>query len=491
MNLKKRVLFFLLFLTFISCNDINNKSTGEQLANQYCGSCHIKPEPSLAPKNVWEEGILPEMGLRLGIGDRNVVLNRMSFKQFDDLCKLGIYPEVPLIAANDWKKIVAYYSLNSPEVPLPQKTPAPLVEIDHKFTVHEILSPNSEFGVTTMVKFMPTENQIWVGNKNNELEFYDMQMKIQHKIRTPSPIVDASKEESVFLLAIGDMYPTEEKKGRLYDFNFKKNNGNNLLDSLHRPVEFKRADFNNDDFKDIVVAEFGFETGEIVLYDGHSGKKSIIYVQSGARNIILRDINTDGLMDMYILFAQGKEQVVEFINKGNGNFSTKVILEFSSINGSSYLEVKDMDKDGLEDMIITNGDNADYSMFDKYFHGVHIYKNQGLGIYKEIFFYPVYGATKTLAADFDMDGDMDMAMIAFFSSGKKPTSFLYFQQQADGSFKASDLGLPFANWLVMDIGDPDADGDIDIILGNFQLSQEKSQTVKKNLQVMLIENKLL
>ena len=487
-RIKKCIAILLLTISIVACKSTSREVDGEHLAQQYCGSCHLKPDPSLAPKNVWEEGILPEMGLRLGIGDRNVLLNRMSFKQFDDLSKLGIYPEAPLISISDWKKIVAYYSLNALEVALPQKTPAPLVKLDHKFTIQEVLSPNNEFGITTMVKFMPTVNQLWVGNRNNELELYNTNLKLQHKIRTPSPIVDASSDESVFLLAIGDMYPTEEKKGRLYDFNFKKNNGNNLLDSLHRPVEFKHADFNNDGFKDIVVAEFGFETGEIVLFDGHSGKKSIIYVQSGARNIILRDINADGLMDMYILFAQGKEQVVEFLNKGDGIFSTKVILEFSSINGTSYLEVKDMDKDGLEDMIITNGDNADYSIFDKYFHGVHIYKNKGQGIYKEVFFYPVYGATKTLAADFDLDGDMDMAMIAFFASGKKPTSFLYFQQQADGTFKVSDLGIPFGHWLVMDAADADNDGDLDVILGNFQLTKDTIHPVKKSLQMIYLQN---
>ena len=486
----KCITVLVLLFSMIDCNTVSKQKTGEQLANKYCGSCHLKPDPQLATKKIWAEGILPQMGLRLGIGDRNELLSRISFKQLDDLSKLGIYPETPLVSKSDWEKISAYYIQNSTDNPMAQPQTKPLVKLEHLFSKKEVFSKESEFGITTMVKILPIEHQIWVGNRNKEVEIYDAGLQLQHRFRTASPIVDMYKDESLNLLAIGDMYPTQEIKGKSYHFDLKSNRVSNLIDSLHRPVEFKKADFNNDGFNDLVVAEFGFETGELVLQDGKSGSLKKIHIQAGPRNIILRDINADGRMDMYVLFAQAREQVIEFINKGNFKFSSRVVLEFSSIDGSSYLDMKDMDKDGLEDMIISNGDNADYSLFDKPFHGVRIYSNKGDGNFKETFFYPAYGATKTMAADFDEDGDMDMVMIAFFPSGKTPRSFLYFQHQSDGTYTVSDLGVPFAHWLVMDIGDTDADGDIDIILGNFQLTTEKINQTKKGYQLMYLQNSL-
>ena len=66
-------------------------------------------------RDIWTRSILQEMGLRLGIGDKNTVLSRMSFKQFDHLNKLGIYPDNPVLTSSEWKAIVAYYTENSPQ----------------------------------------------------------------------------------------------------------------------------------------------------------------------------------------------------------------------------------------------------------------------------------------------------------------------------------------------------------------------------------------
>jgi hypothetical protein len=95
-----------------------------------------------------------------------------------------------------------------------------------------------------------------------------------------------------------------------------------------------------------------------------------------------------------------------------------------------------------------------------------------------------------LARDFDLDGDNDMAMIAFFAIEKDKRSFLYFENDGKGGFKASNLGVPAGHWLVMDAQDMDADGDEDIVLGNFLMAEDPnekkgSETVKS----VLLENR--
>ena len=158
------------------------------------------------------------------------------------------------------------------------------------------------------------------------------------------------------------------------------------------------------------------------------------------------------------------------------------------------MEVADLNKDGFDDIIISSGDNADNSIIKKAYHGVHLFMNDGKNNFKEGYFYPAYGATKTLARDFDADGDVDLAMIAFFSENDKGKneSFLYFQNQGKLQFKVSNLNLPDdARYMSMDAGDFDKDGDIDLLLGNFQFGKPKPGVkLTPGLQIRLLRNSI-
>jgi hypothetical protein len=193
-------------------------------------------------------------------------------------------------------------------------------------------------------------------------------------------------------------------------------------------------------------------------------------MQAGARNVVIKDYTKDGKPDLIVLFGQSREGVSLFINKGQGYFVEKPLLQFDSVFGSSFMEVADMNQDGYDDIIVSNGDNADYSRSKKAFHGVHLFINDGRNNFKEAYFYPAYGASKTVARDFDQDGDLDLAMIAFFAENDKGKveTFLYFQNQGNLQFKVSNLNIPpGGKYIVMDAADMDKDGDIDIILGNY------------------------
>jgi len=88
-------------------------SEGEILSKKYCSSCHEYAAPQLLPEHIWVEKVLPEMGLRLGIGDKNTLLSRMSLKLFDQLNNIGIYPNKNLLSESEWLSIVHYYRSNA------------------------------------------------------------------------------------------------------------------------------------------------------------------------------------------------------------------------------------------------------------------------------------------------------------------------------------------------------------------------------------------
>ncbi len=97
-----------------------------------------------------------------------------------------------------------------------------------------------------------------------------------------------------------------------------------------------------------------------------------------------------------------------------------MLLRFPQVIGSDYLELQDLNGDGLANILISNGDNWDYSAVLKPYHGYRIYENKGDGRFEEAWFYPHYGAAKAMTVDIYDDGDLDLATIAFFDEWENP-----------------------------------------------------------------------
>jgi hypothetical protein len=132
----------------------------------------------------------------------------------------------------------------------------------------------------------------------------------------------------------------------------------------------------------------------------------------------------------------------------------------------------DFDGDGDDDIITAHGDNGDKSYVHKPYHGVRIHINNGRNVFKESYFYPLNGATRLIANDFDQDGDVDIAVLATFPDydNNPNASFVYLENKNTSEFEFMDFTFKDANlgrWLLMDSGDFDQDGDQDIVLSSF------------------------
>jgi hypothetical protein len=137
------------------------------------------------------------------------------------------------------------------------------------------------------------------------------------------------------------------------------------------------------------------------------------------------------------------------------------------VYGSSYFELCDFNADGKQDILYTNGDNADYSAILKPYHGVRIYLNDGKNHFSQSWFSPMYGASMARAGDFDDDGDYDIAAISFFPDFKNHPEhgFIYFENN-EGHFTPHITSLAASSrWITMESADIDNDTDIDLILG--------------------------
>ena len=168
--------------------------------------------------------------------------------------------------------------------------------------------------------------------------------------------------------------------------------------------------------------------------------------------------------------AQALESMFVFTGDGKGHFTKHLIFQKQPSWGHSGFELADFNRDGLMDLLVTNGDNADFSTSPtKPYHGIRIYLNRGNLRFEEAWFFHLNGAYKAIARDFDGDGDLDIAAISFFPDyDRSPReSFVYLENQGGWRFRASTFRECISGrWLTMDAGDLDGDGDDDLVLGS-------------------------
>ncbi|MBW8688097.1 ribosomal protein L7/L12 [Chitinophaga rhizophila] len=337
-----------------------------------------------------------------------------------------------------------------------------------------------QIATTTMVAVDPYTGSLYSSAEYGaSLYKWDSLLHPQPLIRLQSTAVDMNWRApgTALLTCIGSMRAVDIPQGMLWEVYPDKPEAEQVKTigmGLPRPVQSIAADFNKDGRTDYLVCGFGHDFGGLYVLQQTAAadyKKQPVWEVPGAIHSVVEDFDKDGWPDIMTLFAYGDEGLWLFLNDHKGGFTQKRILRFPPVYGSTSFQVVDMNKDGLPDILYTSGDNGDFSMELKPFHGVYIYLNKGDFEYEQSWFYPVNGCTKAIAADFDGDGDQDIASIAFFADLKdRPAEkFILFRQDGAGKYSPHTISQlkDAGRWICMDAGDIDRDGDLDIVLGSY------------------------
>lgn len=483
-----------------SCNENTAESRlkqdmadGKLLAKKYCISCHQLPDPALIDSASWVKGVLPAMAKRLYV--KNYMGQYFTDKQ-------------SVVNIVEWQKIFAYYQHTAPvELAIPKPTATTVKDWSIFSLVKPQSDPKAPIAMTSLLAYNAGDHKFYSGDAAGGFYQWDSSLKAKFIQKMPSSVTGAifpgDKTNDAILTCIGVLPPFDIAKGEVIEISLDgKNNKQKILtDSLPRAVQTVAADFNKDGLMDYVVCGFGHERGGLYLLQQQAGgsfKKKVIRGIPGGEQLITGDFDHDGWPDVMCLFAQADEGIWMFLNDHKGGFITKNLLHFPAVYGSSSFQLIDFDHDGKPDILYTCGDNSDFSKVLKPYHGVYIFTNQGNWKFKQTYFYHIDGCTKAIAADFDHDGDLDIATIAFFADFKyhPGAGFTYLEQTKPNQFLAHEIPVdPYGRWLTMEIGDPYQDGNQDIILGNFSthgrgLVNQKNYTPQwdQHLPVIVLRN---
>lgn len=472
-----------------------------QLAKAVCSACHDFVPPEMLDKKTWVESVLPWMAPKMGIYEWEG--RQLRSEKEDPFAPKELYPDKPMISPVKFREIVKYFETMAPDqLPL-QKREKLIGAITGRFIPKKPQLPPTEAPMTTFVSIVEGKNIIaGVGGNFSRLGAFgkDLAPKWFTSLPSPPSWVESTGNE-MLITTMGSIMPSNKKEGKLFGISVP-GIGNpakprEILSNLPRPVQIRRLDMNGDGTSDYLINGFGHLAGRLYWQKTPSSAPEVLRDYPGAIQTEITDWDGDGKKDVLTLFTQNYEGVYLFRNLGNGKYEEKRLIAFPPVYGSSSFALADVNGDNKQDIIYTCGDNADYSVVLKPYHGVYIFLNQGNDQFKQAWFYPIHGCYKALVRDFDLDGDLDMVTIGFFADylTQPVESLLYLENEGGLNYTPYSIaGFNDGRWLTCDAGDLDGDGDEDVVVGNFSqgpqsfMSQEQPIKWSSEPIFMYLEN---
>src|SRR5688572_13772111 len=173
---------------------------GRALAQQYCGACHVFPEPDLLDKKTWRDQTLRRMKIRMG-------LSPAEFERHPEAALLketGIYLTSPMVSLEDWNAMFNYYVEAAPETAPPQD-PRPEIQVGMKHFAAERPKYRRATPSTTLVKASPQTGRIYMGDaETKSLDILGLDTSLIQTISANNiPIAVTETTAGFYLASIG------------------------------------------------------------------------------------------------------------------------------------------------------------------------------------------------------------------------------------------------------------------------------------------------
>lgn len=285
---------------------------------------------------------------------------------------------------------------------------------------------------------------------------------------------DNDGDNDLLVAVLGMLFPNNDKIGSVV---LLENTGSAfikriLIDKIARVSDARAGDLDSDGDNDIAVAQFGYDDGETRWLENTGDwqfESHILQRLSGPINVEIADYDLDGDNDIISIASQEWEEIWCFVNGGKGNFEPKLVWGSSNEDfGSSGIYAFDLDRDGDQDILYTNGDAFDYiPPAPRPWHGVAWLENKGNMIFEYRRICDFNGAFSARPADADNDGDYDIFVVSGFNLWDKPESqsFIWLENEGGMQFIKRDITNSPSHLLTLEPADFNGDGFIDFVTG--------------------------
>jgi len=349
----------------------------------------------------------------------------------------------------------------------------------------------------------PTSNEVvWLSKCEDKCDVKHFSFS-KGPVRSRIVDFDQDGDQDIIVTEIGELPTIDTDQGQII---MLENDGSNnfsqrvLVKGMNRVVCAESGDLDNDGDLDLVACEFGFERGMLVWFEQKPDFQFIPHIldaRPGTIHAYPYDFDNDGDLDIATVLSQTFEEINFFRNNGKGKFTKENMHSAGDpCFGYSSIELVDLDQDGHMDVLATNGDLMDGApvITDKdgqkkvtplvpglcenlklaAGHGVVWFKNDGAGIFTRRRLANSYAAYALGAADFDNDGDTDLALASFSINlydppGINAPGLIWLENDGNQNFNVRSIpgtGFPA---ITLAIGDINQDNRPDILVGSFDM----------------------
>lgn len=444
---------------------------GRELARLHCAICHEAPAPGIAPRTTWAFDILPAKRVWLGLDPFDADAHIGGTNLVDQ----SVFPTTPAISAADWRAIGNYYLAESDSVTSlrsEQPSPPPATDL---FEVRSIQA--EQMPMYSFVKIDPPLRVMYVGNiAQSALQVISPAGDTLVSREFPSePSAIAVTPRTLYITLFGNMPLSDEANGSLIAMSKPGSGGPGIgvLDTrLRRPTSVASVDLTGNGELDMIVGEQGGYLGALSWMEKQASGYELhaLLKQPGIRSLAVADFNRDSRPDIVALLGFGQEGLFVFLNHEGHGFTNTAKHSKHPRWQFADLAVADFNNDGLPDIATANGASDQFNRDREpipHHHGISLWLNDGKGSFEERRIHELAGAAKVVAADFNGDGNMDLAAIGYTTEPRQLGAEAFVHLENDGKLGFKPHSLPQAadaRWSDLDAGDLDGDGDADLVL---------------------------
>ena len=439
------------------------------LVSEKCSGCHPPPQPETMPRYAWEPTIRAMLKFmaraRVPITDTQLQ-GIAAFYTGNSPERLAQLPDNFADSLLKFKKIRVG---NPPSHERPQVTSVKFTDLDGDGRKDDIVVTDNN---SSEVSWLRKEGEKWTETKIGE---------------APAPVnstpfdFDGDGDVDLAISAMGYMHPNDKLIG---EFHLMINQGGGkfdqhlLVQGVPRITDCAPADFDGDGDMDFILAMFGWrETGGVGYLEQVAPMKfklRTILAVNGCMRVIVNDADHNGRPDFVALITQQHEAILQFTNQGGASFTNGIIARANYPSfGSSSIYLVDLDQDGDEDILYTNGDMMDDNPVPKPYHGLRWLENIPGGQYQLHYLAGMPGCYCAKPADMDGDGDLDVVFSAlYFQWDQHDFPSLAWLENLSGDFKkftARRISYAPSNLANIAIGDANGDEILDIIGGGMHV----------------------